>query len=99
ADPEAPQVVMPLLLVTRGTDRPHLKSARVEPLGDALDAAALAGRIPAFESDQDRAAAVPVRELRAENTQLELVELALVGLLVDDRLRVVERIEDAHGFS
>ncbi len=50
APPEAVEVVARLVLALRGADGIDDVAARIEFLGDALDGAAFAGRVPALET-------------------------------------------------
>ena len=52
--------------------------ARVEPLGDALDRAALAGRVAPFEQHDDLEALVLDPRLQADQLMLELEQLAKI---------------------
>src|SRR6185312_142162 len=96
ARPEAPQVVVLLLLVRRRADGVDVIAARVELLGHALDGAALARGVPAFEGEDDGPLAFARLELGLQDLELQLGERALVRLLVGHLRVVVELVQDPH---
>ena len=82
--PEAPEVMMRLLLGRRRGDRPNLVAARIHLGGDALDRPALPGRVPAL-ADNDRSLAVEVigdgevREPLLQGGQILVVIARIIG--------------------
>ena len=71
-----------LLLGARPADRPDMHPARVELFGQALDGAALARGIPAFEHDDAAPPLDPVDLLELEHRDLQFVQLLLIARLV-----------------
>ena len=73
--PEAPQVVVALLVRGRRRELRHAHVARVERRHEPLDRPALAGGVPALEQHADRRAEPVARELAAERQPQRLQPL------------------------
>ena len=74
---------------------------RLEAADDAFDEAALAGGVPAVDADDDPPAGAHVMDLQVEQAMLQLLELVLVGLLVDRTVDHLDLVQDrplAHRF-
>ncbi len=69
-----------LLALGRSRKRDHAERARTHPLGDALDGAALAGGVTAFEDDADLGAGGSDPLLHRDEFALEHLEFGLVVL-------------------
>ena len=74
------EVPLRALAVVRRRQRRHPAHARVEPLRDALDDAALAGGVAALEQDHDLLPAVHHPVLQLHQLALQPEQLAEVGL-------------------
>jgi hypothetical protein len=85
------EVPLRLLAVGRRGQRSDLGHARVEVLGDSLDRASLAGRVPALEDHHDPGALGPHPLLDLHQLGLQPVELLLVGLLRHPRREFLYR--------
>ncbi len=73
-----------LLSLGRGRQGDQAEHPRAYPLGDALDDAALPGRIATFEDNDDLRAGLLHPLLQLHQLNLQLVELALVVFLTED---------------
>ncbi len=80
------EIPLAFLALGRGGKGDHAADARIEPLGDALDGAALAGGITAFEQHNDLELLVLDPILQAHQLVLETEQLAEIKLAIDRRL-------------
>jgi hypothetical protein len=88
--PEAPEEVVPLLVVRRRRELRHPRVPRVELVDQPLDGAALAGGVPALEQHQQRRADLAAADLTAEQQpQVHQSFLGLRQLLLGVLLRQV----------
>jgi hypothetical protein len=66
--------------IVRLGHRHHAVAAGVQPVGDRLDRAALAGRVAAFEDHQQASSALAQPALHAGQLDLQGFQLLLIGL-------------------
>ena len=88
-------VHLALLAVGRRGQRHDPEDARTDPLGDRLDRAALAGRIPPFEDDDHALAGGLQPVLQVAEFGLKLAQFLLVDLAVELALAVLLRHRNA----
>jgi hypothetical protein len=79
------EIPLAALALGRSRQRHHAGDARVEPLGDALDHATLAGGIAAFEKHHDLGFCVLHPVLQLDQLRLQPEQLAQVGDAIDRR--------------
>lgn len=72
-----------IFLRRRLDDRIHAQHARIQPLDEPLDAPAFPRRVRAFEDHQQRMPRVDQLSLEIEEPELQILQLLLVGVLLD----------------
>jgi hypothetical protein len=77
------EIPLMALALGRAGQRDDAADARIEPLGDALDGAALAGRVAAFEQHDDLELLVLHPVLQAHEFMLQAEQLAEIDLAVE----------------
>ena len=76
--PEAPEIMMRLLVALRRGISVHGEPARIEHFGDALDRATFAGGVPAFKHAQQRDPVPEYLEFQLTKPELRFTDLVLI---------------------